>query len=98
MGQRASTKESGRDVVQGRKARSHRKNGAQAAFHTSTSRHASLRPPRDQQNLPTGKPKILVARYATRRNQLCQGMCGLSTTQGQYQTNESHALTYIPRT
>ena len=40
--------------------------GTQTTLHTSPSRHASIQTPRDQQDVPADKLKVLVAKHVTR--------------------------------
>ncbi len=57
--------------------------------------HTSIRTPRDQQNVPVGKPQILVAEHATRHKRLRARVRGVPKEQDQYVTHQSPSVTYI---
>src|SRR6266702_2445965 len=98
MDQRAPPQEDRRGVVQRRTSRSNRWNGTQTNLYTSPSRRTDVRTPRNQQDAPIDKSKVLVAKHATGRQRLCARMCRMSTKQDQYATYEGPAIAHIPHT
>src|SRR6266702_7163312 len=86
LGQCPPSKEGRRDMVQGRTPRGDRKNRTQTNLQTGPSRRTGIRTPRNQQNVPVGKPQVLVAKHATRRKRLRERMCGMPKKQNQYAT------------
>src|SRR6266702_693361 len=87
-----------RNVVQRRTTRSNWRNGTQEDVHTSPSRSPSIRTSRNQQNVPTYKPQILVAEHEARRNGLRKGVRRMPKEQGQYQTYQSTTVPHISHT
>src|SRR6266702_232602 len=95
MDQRPSSKEGRRSVVQGRTPRGNRKDGIQADLHTSSPRHTGIWTSGGQQDIPTGKSKVLVAEYATRCEGLRTRMCRMPMEQSKHATHQSTVVAHI---
>src|SRR6266571_8971217 len=82
-------------MVQGSASRGDRKDGAQVNLCANPPRHTGIWTSGGQQDIPTGKSKVLVAEYATRCEGLRTRMCRMPMEQSKHATHQSPVVAHI---
>ena len=84
-------------MVQRRKMHCYRRDSWQSRYHQITPQSPHVWPPRDQQDHPTSRTRLLVATHEAQYYQLHKRMCRMSMTQSERSADMSSTKPNLPK-